>query len=128
MQILLDTCVFLWLTTDAPELSNKARVLFRNPENQIYLSCVSVWEMIVKNKLGKLPLPEQPENFISKQCRIHQIDYLGLDEKAVYQLQILPDLHQDPFDRMLICQALHKELTILISDAMIKQYSVNCIW
>ena len=128
MQILLDTCAFLWLTTDAPELSDKARALFRNPENQIYLSCVSIWEMIVKNKLGKLPLPEEPDIFISKQCRIHQIDYLGLDEKAVYQLQTLPDIHRDPFDRMLICQALHKGLTILTSDAMIKQYAVNSIW
>ena len=128
MQLLLDTCAFLWLTIDGPELSEKAIEAFRNPENRVYLSAVSAWEIIVKNRLGKLPLPENPASFVSRQCQIHQIEFLSLDEFAVYQLQTLPDLHRDPFDRMLICQALHKQLTILTSDEMIKQYPVTTIW
>ena len=128
MQILLDTCAFLWVTTDAPELSYKAKSLFQNPENQVYLSCVSAWEIIVKNKLGKLPLPERPEKFIRSQCQKHLIEYLPLDEKAVYELALLPDYHRDPFDKMLICQAINKQLIILTSDELIMQYPVITIW
>ena len=67
MKILLDTCAFLWLTTDDPELTAKAKILFQDTRNLVYLSSVSVWEIMVKNKLGKLPLPENPEkSFIPK--------------------------------------------------------------
>jgi PIN domain nuclease of toxin-antitoxin system len=89
---------------------------------------VSVWEIIVKNRLGKLPLPENPANFVSRQAHAHQIKFLSLDELAVYQLQNLPDLHRDPFDRMLICQALQNRFTILTSDELIKQYPVETLW
>ncbi len=74
MDILLDTCAFLWLTSDAPELSDKAKALFQNMENPVYLSSVSVWEIVVKNQLGKLPLPDKPKAFISQQCEKHFIE------------------------------------------------------
>jgi PIN domain nuclease of toxin-antitoxin system len=61
MKILLDTCAFIWITTDAPELSQKARDVFQNPENEVFLSSVSVWEIMVKNSIGKLSLPDEPE-------------------------------------------------------------------
>jgi len=64
MKILLDTCAFLWLTTDAPEHSEKAKQVFQDPDNAIYLSSVSVWEMLVKHQLGKLPFPIAAEVFI----------------------------------------------------------------
>lgn len=128
MNILLDTCAFLWVTTDAPELSEKAKVLFQNTENAVYLSSVSVWEIIVKHQLGKLPLPNAAEDFIKQQCEKHFIEYLPLDEKAVFQLSRLPNHHRDPFDKMLICQAIAHDLTIMTSDRMITQYPVATIW
>lgn len=128
MKILLDTCAFLWLTTDAPELSEKAKTLFRNTENTVYLSSVSVWEIIVKHELGKLPLPETAENFIKQQCEKHYIDYLSLDERSVFHLSGLPKYHRDPFDRMLVCQAEEHDLIILTPDKMISQYPVATIW
>lgn len=64
MKILLDTCAFLWLTTDASELSSKAKQVFQDPGNAVYLSSVSIWEMLVKHQLGKLPFPTAAENFI----------------------------------------------------------------
>ncbi len=64
MKILLDTCAFIWITTDSPELSRKAHDAFCNPENEVFLSSVSVWEIMVKNNIGKLPLPDEPENFV----------------------------------------------------------------
>jgi PIN domain nuclease of toxin-antitoxin system len=128
MKILLDTCTFLWLAQDAPDLSNKAKALFQNPQNAVYLSSVSVWEIIVKNQLGKLPLPNTAEKFIQQQCEQHFIQYLALDEKAVFQLDRLPNHHRDPFDRMLICQAIAHDLTLLTSDKLIVQYPVATAW
>lgn len=128
MKILLDTCVFLWLTTDAPELSEKAKILFQNIDNSVYLSSVSAWEIIVKHQLGKLPLPNASDDFIKQQCEKHYVEYLALDEKAVFQLIRLPHHHRDPFDKMLICQAIAHNLTILTSDKLIAQYPVATAW
>lgn len=128
MKILLDTCAFLWLTTDAPELSPQTKMLFQNTDNPVYLSCVSAWEIIVKHRLGKLPLPDEPEYFINQQCKQHFIEILSLDEKAVYHLSRLPNHHRDPFDKMLVCQAIEHGLTILTSDKLITQYPVSTIW
>jgi PIN domain nuclease of toxin-antitoxin system len=128
MKILLDTCAFLWLTTDAPELTEKAKILFQDTRNTVYLSSVSVWEIIVKNKLGKLPLPDNSDKFIMEQCKRHLIENLPLDNNAVFYLRDLPDYHRDPFDKMLICQALAHNLTLLTSDRMIMQYPVATAW
>lgn len=128
MKILLDTCTFLWLVSDAPELSETAKTLFQNTNNTVYLSCVSVWEIIVKHDLGKLPLPESAESFIRRQCQEHFVESLPLEEKAVFHLSRLPKHHRDPFDRMLVCQALEQGLTILTADTMLIQYPVSTIW
>jgi PIN domain nuclease of toxin-antitoxin system len=128
MKVLLDTCAFIWITTDAPELSQKARDVFQNPENEVFLSSVSVWEIMVKNSIGKLSLPDEPENFVCLKRQQHGIETLSLTEQAVFHLKKLPKHHQDPFDRMLICQALEYNLTILTPDDKIAQYPVCTTW
>ena len=128
MKVLLDTCAFLWITTDDAQLSESARQIFKNPNNEIFLSSVSVWEIIVKNGIGKLPLPSLADEFIASQRIKHEIDSLPLTEKAVFHLNKLPNHHKDPFDRMLICQAIEHDLTILTSDSLIVQYPVNTVW
>jgi len=128
VKILLDTCAFLWLATDAPELSSQAKMLFQNTNNPVYLSSVSAWEIVVKHQLGKLPLPCDPEHFINQLCSQHIIEILSLDDKSVYHLSHLPNHHRDPFDKMLVCQAIEHGLTILTSDKLIAQYPVNTIW
>ncbi len=128
MKLLLDTCAFLWLTTDAPELSDQAKMLFQSTNNPVYLSSVSAWEIVVKHQLGKLPLPDEPEHFISQQCSQHFIEILSLDDKSVFHLSRLPNYHRDPFDKMLVCQAIEHGLTILTSDKLITQYPVSTIW
>jgi PIN domain nuclease of toxin-antitoxin system len=128
VKILLDTCTFLWLASDAKELSDKAKVLFQNTDNAVYLSSVSVWEIIVKNKLGKLPLPDEPEQFINEQCEKHFIENISLDNKSIFHLTGLPTYHRDPFDRMLICQAIEHDFTLLTSDELITQYPVKTAW
>ena len=128
MKILLDTCAFLWIASDARELSEQAKVLFQNTDISVYLSSVSVWEIVVKNKLGKLPLPDAPEQFINEQCEKHFIENISLDNKSIFHLTGLPTFHRDPFDRMLICQAIEHDLTLLTSDELIIQYPVKTAW
>lgn len=128
MNILLDTCTFLWIVSDSPELSDTARKSFSDPANEVYLSVVSAWEIIVKHDLGKLPLPEPPHEFIKKWRVRHDIDSLPLDEAAVLQLSRLPGYHKDPFDRILICQAIAGSLVILTPDPRITSYPVRAEW
>lgn len=128
MKLLLDTCTFLWVITDVKALSNNARLLFTDPENEVYLSTVSVWELLVKQGLNRLALPTPAEQFILEQRRLHRIEPLALQEEAVAQLLRLPEYHQDPFDRMLICQAIAHSMTLLTPDERINQYPIVTIW
>lgn len=128
MKLLLDTGVFLWIITDQDELSDNCKLLFSNPENEVYLSVISIWEIIIKYNLQRLPLPEKPQIFIPTQCKLHSIQSLSLQESAVVQLTNLPEYHKDPFDRMLTCQAISHGLTILTPDKHIQQYPVPTIW
>jgi len=128
MNILLDTCTFLWLVADSSELSASARRLFADPDNDVYLSVASAWEIIVKHNLGKLPLSEPPHDFIKNNRVSHRIESLPLDEAAVLQLSRLPEYHKDPFDRILICQAIAGGMTILTPDTHITRYPVRTDW
>lgn len=128
MRVLLDTCTFLWLISDDPQLSQKAREVFVDPDNDVVLSAVSSWEIALKHAIGKLPLPSRPESYIPAQRIKHGIDPLDLDESSTWQLHRLPRLHRDPFDRMLICQAIENGLTILTPDSEITQYPVRTAW
>ena len=125
MRLLLDTCTFLWIVGGAPELSSRARELFVDPDNEVYLSVVSAWEIALKHAAGRLPLPELPERFVPAERRRHGIDTLGLDEETALHLGRLPPLHRDPFDRMLVCQAIVHGLVILGPDTLITQYPIR---
>ncbi|MCC6141960.1 MAG: type II toxin-antitoxin system VapC family toxin [Nitrospira sp.] len=128
MKCLLDTCTFLWIIAGAKELSPTAKEIFANPANEVLLSAVSVWELSVKHSLGKLPLPSVVERFVVEQRERHGIAVLSLDERAVLHLHKLPALHRDPFDRMLICQAIEHDCVLLTPDPLIAQYPVRVQW
>jgi len=128
VKLLLDTCTFLWLASDDPALSERARTLFRDPEHEVYLSAVSAWEIAVKHALGRLPLPEPPSTFVPDVRRRHGIEPLPIDESAALVLDRLPDLHRDPFDRMLVGQALTGGFVILTPDRQIARYPVRVEW
>lgn len=127
MKLLLDTHIFLWFISGDNRLSDDFRDNICNPDNEVYLSVVSIWEVIVKYQLGKLLLPESPETYLPKQRDSHLITSLSLDEGSVTQLIKLPLLHRDPFDRMLVCQALQNGLTIVTVDSAIRAYSVSIL-
>ncbi len=128
MNILLDTCTFLWLISDSMELSEHPREVFQYDSASVFLSSVSVWEIFVKHALGRLPLPHPPAQFIAGMRALHSIEPLPLEEEAVLMLPKLPDIHRDPFDRMLVCQALAHGLSLLTPDSLIRQYPVPVVW
>lgn len=123
MDLLLDTHIFLWYISGDPRLPTNVLNKIRDPINEVYLSPVSLWEIIVKHQLGKLPLPKAPEVYIPLQRQRHQIKSLPLDEESVIRLSTLPILHKDPFDRMLICQSIQFGLTFASTDRAINDYS-----
>lgn len=124
MKLLLDTHVFLWFISGDPRLPTSWQDAIRDPNNEVYLSVVSVWEAVIKHQLGRLPLPESAESYVPKQRQRHMIQSLPLDEPSVCQLRKLPHLHRDPFDRMLICQALSHGMTMASVDDAIRAYAV----
>ena len=109
-------------------MSTRARELFVDPLNEVLLSCVSTWEISMKYSLGRLPSPEPPDRLITAQRELHAIESLSLDEEATFYLTKLPEYHKDPFDRMLVCQAIINGLTILTPDKLIQQYPARTIW
>ncbi len=127
MTVLLDTCEFLWLVSGDARLPKSVAEAVQNPVNEVFLSVVSYWEICVKHSLGKLPLPDSPERYVPLQREKHRIASLSLDEAAVARLAGLPTHHRDPFDRMLICQALAGDLHIASSNPLGKQYPLKVL-
>lgn len=128
MRLLLDTCTFLWVILDAAELTPMARALIMAPENEIFLSVVSSWEIAVKAALGRIALPQSPDRYVPLQRAKHSIEFLPLQEEAALHVGRLPPLHKDPFDRMLVCQAIVHGMAIVGPDPLLAQYQVRCLW
>jgi PIN domain nuclease of toxin-antitoxin system len=128
MKCLLDTHAFIWLITEDSKLSDTARDCILDSRTSLYLSTASIWEIIIKCNIGKLKLPGNPQEFISKQLLINLIEELAITFDHAFHLLQLPDHHKDPFDRMLVAQALSEKLTIMTIDPIIARYSVRTIW
>jgi len=128
MNLLLDTVTFLWWVTDDPALSAAARERIRDPSRAVFLSPVSFWEIVVKHGLGKLPLPEDPASLLPRLRDESGFQELPLNGGAVLQLSRLPALHRDPFDRMLLCQAIEHGLALVTPDEDLRQYPVRTLW
>ncbi len=128
MRLLLDTCTFLWLALDSSDLSAPARELFADPSNDVFLSAASVWEIAVKHRLGKLPLPEPPGRLVPRTRERLGVAPLPVDEESALHEHRLPALHRDPFDRMLVCQAIVHGLVLLTPDPQVQQYPARTVW
>lgn len=128
MKLLLDTCTFLWLAADDPRLTPVARTSCRSPENDVYLSALSAWEIAIKYRLGRLPLPEPPDRYVVSRRRWLRLEPLAFDEACAAHESFLPLHHSDPFDRGLVSQAILNSLTIVTPDAAISRYPVPVLW
>ncbi|MDJ0588555.1 MAG: type II toxin-antitoxin system VapC family toxin [Pleurocapsa sp. MO_226.B13] len=100
MKLLLDTHIFLWLIHDNERLSEEYRQAIQNPNNEKFLSVVSIWECVIKYQVGKLNFPSSPEIYLPMQRREHLIKTLTVNENSIAWLINLPLLHRDPFDRL----------------------------
>jgi PIN domain nuclease of toxin-antitoxin system len=127
MNLLLDTHVFLWFIAADPRLPVGWRDQIIDPANTVFLSVVSVWEAVVKYGVGKLPLPEPPETYLPRWRGQHRIASLAIDEATMQFLARLPSIRKDPFDRILIAQALQYDLTLLTVDDDVQAYPVKVL-
>lgn len=125
MRVLVDTHVFLWFATDDSQLSQKARRLFLDSQVKLYLSMVSVWEMAIKIKLGKLKLPTTLEEFLEYPLQEQVVYLLPIELEHTLQTIRLPLYHRDPFDRLLVAQAIHEDLILLSHDNLLDKYPVK---
>jgi len=128
MNLLLDTAVFLWFVTGDRRVAPAIVNMIADPEREVFLSTVSTWEIAIKHSLGKLELPEAPITLIPRIRADHRIAELPLEEAATLRWEQLPDVHRDPFDRMLVCQAIENGLTVVTPDAEIQRYPVRTVW
>lgn len=128
MRLLIDTHVFLWMFADSPVLTARARAFLENVEsNEFFLSDASVWEVSIKYGLGKMRLPERPEVFFPDRVRRAGYRHLSIDLRHVTRVHSLPQIHGDPFDRLLVSQAIIEEMSIVTNDPLIKRYKEDTL-
>jgi PIN domain nuclease of toxin-antitoxin system len=128
MKVLLDTCTFLWVLSADPRLSPRAADMFRGADHEIFLSAASAWEIAVKYSAGKLELPERPDRFVPVIREERGIVSLPIDEESALHASRLALVHRDPFDRLLVGQAIVHGMTILTPDPIISQYPARTMW
>jgi PIN domain nuclease of toxin-antitoxin system len=124
---LLDTQVWLWLQAHPDRLSGPVRALVEDAGNEVLLSGASAWEIAIKYRLGKLPLPQPPQTYVPD--RMRRSATLGLPVELAHALRTgeLPDHHRDPFDRLLVAQAQLLEVPVLTADPAFEAYDVTVI-
>lgn len=128
MNVLLDTCCFLWLAFDKEKLSPTVVEVINEESNNLFLSDVSVWEITLKNTSGKLPLPLHPSEWLTSRRKFYGINALLIDESAIFLTADLPLVHRDPFDRLIAAQAIENNLTILSPDRPLSLLGASRIW
>ena len=127
MRALLDTHTFLWAISDDERLSRRAQKAFTGP-NELWLSVASLWEILIKVKTGKLPLPEPSGPYLVKKLSENRIDVLPIKLDHVLRIETLAVHHRDPFDRILIAQSMVEKLPLITSDPIFEHYPVELIW
>ena len=123
MNLLLDTHVLIWTLENNPRLSDSAREAIVDGENLVFVSAVSVWEISVKQAMGKLDVPDN----LIEEIQIHRFTPLEINLQHAHLAGKLPAIHKDPFDRMLIAQSILEKLTIVTRDQIMNQYDVTVL-
>jgi PIN domain nuclease of toxin-antitoxin system len=127
-RLLLDTHSFLWFISDHPNLSNSAKLLLEDASNQRLISIASIWEMAIKTSLGKLSFSLPFQTFIAQQIQINEFEILGITIEHLAEVSTLAMHHRDPFDRLLIAQALVEKIPIVSVDSAFDAYPGQRLW
>lgn len=119
---------FIWFVDEDPRLSATARSAIAHPGSQVFLSSASAWEIVIKYGKGQILLSDTPDTYITINRQRHRIESLPIDEQAALNVFQLPDIHRDPFDRIIIAQAIADDMLIVTPDNRITRYPVSIIW
>lgn len=128
MRFLIDTHTLLWIVDDDPKLSDKAKKIFLNNNNDIFVSIASIWEMVIKISLKRLEIPGTLSEFVKEHIRGSKIEIMSIDLNHLYQLENLPFIHRDPFDRIIIAQAIIENIPVISKDEVFDGYPIQRIW
>jgi len=128
MKYLLDTHAFLWFVSDDKRLSSKAKSIIQDSNNEIYFSAASAWEMSIKAKLGRLKFRRNLESFIIEQLTANSFGPLAITIPHSLYTEKLPQIHKDPFDRMMISQTKVENMVLITGDKKIREYKVSIVW
>ena len=127
MKLLLDTHVFLWFMTGDERLSSRARRAIENIESELFLSVASVWEMAIKASLGRLILPVPVTEYVAEKLD-NGFRILSVEWTHASAVEKLPFHHRDPFDRLLVAQAIAEDIPIITADPIFHVYKANIVW
>jgi PIN domain nuclease of toxin-antitoxin system len=127
VKLLLDTHAFLWFVAGDERLGRKARRVIEDDEAELYLSAVSVWEMAIKSSLGRLRLPAPLTDYLMEKVA-DGFRILPVEWPHAAAVETLPFHHRDPFDRLLVAQALIEDLTVVTGDAAFRAYGATVLW
>ena len=128
MKLLLDAHTFLWFVWDEMQLTNDAKVLIVNPTNQKLISTATYWEIAIKVSIGKLDLGEPYRAFMHREIARNHFDLLHVSVDHAAAVSVLPFHHRDPFDRMLISQAMVEQMPIVSGDRAFDAYPITRLW
>jgi PIN domain nuclease of toxin-antitoxin system len=128
MRLLLDTHTFLWFILDDPQLSSTARNLIEDPANEVEVSPASYWEIAIKIKLGKYALPQPYQQFMETQIAADDFHILPIEPRHMALLTTMQLHHKDPFDRLLVAQALTEDVPIIGVDCQLDADGVQRLW
>lgn len=121
----MDTHVWLWLGPTPEKISAEVLSMLEDPANALFLSAASSWEISIKYRLGKLPLPEPPNRFIADRLLRDGVRFLPIELQHTVRVAELPDHHSDPFDRLLVAQALSEKMVLVTADERLLPYDVE---
>jgi PIN domain nuclease of toxin-antitoxin system len=127
MKLLLDTQVLIWYDSEPHKLSAAASVAIRDPANEALFSAASIWELAIKSRLGKLTVPRPLAELVQMQ-QTYRIAELPVQSRHSLGTEALPLIHKDPFDRLLISQAIVESATLVTADPTIRSYAVATLW
>ncbi|WP_287313397.1 type II toxin-antitoxin system VapC family toxin [Moorena sp. SIO1G6] len=128
MKLLLDTHTFIWWTVSQGKLSEQVKSLLADKQNDLFLSLVSVWEMQIKLQLNKLSFNFPLAEVLERQQQTNDLYFLPIELDHIYALASLPLQHRDPFDRLLIAQAVVEQMPLLSIDSVFDGYPIQRLW
>lgn len=128
MKVLLDTHVLLWVLTDEDRLSAEARRVCLDTKNKPMVSAASFWELAIKSSIGKIRLKENWCLAFKAELEENAIDWLSITPEHCHRVEHLPFIHRDPFDRMIVAQAMAEKMALVTFDSHLEKYGIDCIW